>query len=136
MIWTDHILKEAERLTATNTTAEIASVYGVKPCTMRKALSDYGIASARRKREGKDRKLARKYRSVYGWSILEIMEQLDRSYRFVKGCIDDQMRMWDEERFTVDPPPMRVVHRHQKSKNKPGVQLSLDLFIYSKAEAA
>jgi DNA-binding transcriptional regulator YhcF (GntR family) len=39
MIWTDQVLKEAERLTAANTTAEIASVYGVKPCTLRKAFS-------------------------------------------------------------------------------------------------
>jgi hypothetical protein len=125
MIWTDDILKEAERLTAANTTAEIASVYGVKPCTLRKAFSNYGITSASRERDKKDRRLARKMHREYGWTIAEIMEQLDRSYRFVRDSVDYQLALWPERWFRVKPKPMSVVPVQRSRGRRMPVQLSL-----------
>jgi hypothetical protein len=125
MIWTDDILKEAEKLSATNTTAEIASVYGVTPCTLRKAFSNYGITSASRERDKKDRRLARKMHREYGWTIAEIMEQLDRSYRFVRDSVDYQLALWPERWFRVKPKPMSVVPVQRSRGRRVPVQLSL-----------
>jgi hypothetical protein len=125
MIWTDQVLKEAEKLSATNTTAEIASVYGVTPCTLRKAFSNYGITSASRERDKKDRRLARKMHREYGWTIAEIMEQLDRSYRFVRDSVDYQLALWPERWFRVKPKPMSVVHVQRSRGRRVPVQLSL-----------
>lgn len=101
MIWTDQVLKEAEKLSATMTLSEIAAKYNVTPDTMRKALSNYGISSLSRRKEEEDRKTAAVL-YARGLSVYEIMERLGRCYKFVDAAARNGRPKLDRRSLKID----------------------------------
>lgn len=151
MIWTEDILQEAERLYWGRNSDEVADAltsrysFKVTGATVRAAFSRVGIVDTKGypKDQDKAKRLTRKFRS-WGWSVFDIAEQLCVHPHWVRDVLRCEPLEWiqtalwplEEVRAPKVEHVLRIVHRAQKSKNKPGVQLSLDLFTYSNAKAA
>lgn len=95
------------------TCAEMAFKYGVSHDTMRRFVSDMGIADPKLDIMHHDRERAFKYRVQYRWPVNEIAEYLGRSVLWVKRTLRKAKRSIIQK--------MRVVY----SRFRRGVQLSL-----------
>ena len=139
MNWTPPILAEAEHLYLSRNSIEIASElsqkYGCKvtPCTVRAALSKYGIEDTKRLPTdiGKAQRLIRKFLGWH-WNEYDIAEQLSTWHTWVRSTIEmmkrprPQLSLWSAEAFTIPARPMRVVHVAKKVTHCPWVQLEFE----------
>ena len=130
MEWTNHLERLADLRNEGYSVQKCAEEFNVRYGTMATVFSRYGIVSEEQKQLDKDRRLARKF-ALWGWTVADIAEQLDRCHAFVrkaiKGAFGDgvQLTLWRDDQYRVPPPPMRVVPRERRKPVQRCVQLSL-----------
>ena len=86
MEWTNHLSRLSDLRKAGNSVQKCAEEFNVRYGTMATVFSRYGIVSEEQKQLDKDRRLARKF-ALWGWSVEDIAEQLDRCHAFVRKAI-------------------------------------------------